>query len=359
MNLASKFFLITLLPVAAAVTSCRDDNEWKPTWALPIIKEQTIRISEFIGPNQVAEVNKKVKEEWDSYVQRQLGGVGGGGGGDSATVDSVAYRVLTDSSSTYVAFNSSGTPQLSDSTVALIKENLKDDDEVDDKIQQINDFLAAYYEAHPELASPTQPSTLKAKAKARPRAAPAAGSASTYSGGGSAVSNLLDAIIDQNDVFVTAANLLSTIGTGYLDSINSQIDNMLEQANMVDSVELDLAEYVGEGVSITALELYLNITNSLPFDVALNVNFVGAKGDSISNIVNSSNFETTISKVLKEDKDRAELNNIIQNAKKVKFSVACRRTDPITGEILRSLSDKGITFSLRVKVQAPMNNFNF
>ena len=354
MNLASKFFLITLLPVAAAVTSCRDDNEWKPTWALPIIKEQTIRISEFIGPNQVADVKEKVKEGWNSYVQEQLGTAG-----DSATVDSVAYRVLTDSSSTYVAFDSSGTPQLSDSTVALIRENLGDNPETKDKIQQINNFLAAYYEAHPELASPTQPSTLKAKAKAGPRAAPAAGSASISSGGSSAVSNLLDAIIDQNDVFVTAANLLSTMDTSYLDSINSQIDNMLEKANMVDSVELDLAEYVGEDVSITALDLYLNITNSLPFDVALNVNFVGAKGDSISNIVDTSNFEPTISKVLKEGENGDELNNIINKAKKVKFSIACQRNVSITEEILRSLSDKGITFSLRVKVQAPMNKFDF
>ncbi|MDR0565895.1 MAG: hypothetical protein LBG47_02480 [Prevotellaceae bacterium] len=356
MNLASKLFLIALLPMAAAVTSCQDDNEWKPTWALPIIKEQTIRIGEFIGHDHVAKVNEKVKEEWKNYVEEQSEEEGG----DLAAVDSVAYRVLTDSSSTYVAFDSSGAPKLSESTEAQIRENLNEDSAaVEEKINQINKFLAAYYAAqHDELGTPpAQASNLKAKA--RPRAEPAAGSESASGEGGSAISTLLDAIIDQNNVFVTAANLLSTLGDDYIDSINNRIDDILEQANMVDSVELDLEEYVGEGVSITALELYLNITDSLPFDVNLNINFVGAKGDSISNIVNRSNFETTISKVLKEDKDRAELDNIIQNAKKVKFSVACRRTDPITGEILRSLSDKGITFSLRVKVQAPMNNFNF
>ena len=243
MNSTLKFFSIALLPMIAALTSCQDDNEWKPTWALPVVKEQTIRIGDFMGDDDVADINAKVKEEWSNYVNERFGL------SDTSDVDSVAYKVLTSVASddtTYVTFKN-GAPVLNDSTVALIKENLTGGDDVDKKIQQINDFLQAYYTAQQAQAQNSTSSS-----KARPRAANSASSKGSY-GGDTAVNNLLDAMIHPTDVFITAANVLSTMGGEYLDSINSQIDSALQKANMVDSVDIDLAEYVGENASITAL----------------------------------------------------------------------------------------------------------
>ena len=335
----------------AALTSCQDDNEWKPTWALPVVKEQTIRIGDFMGDDDVADINAKVKEEWSNYVNERFGL------SDTSDVDSVAYKVLTSVASddtTYVTFKN-GAPVLNDSTVALIKENLTGGDDVDKKIQQINDFLQAYYTAQ---QAPAQNST--SSSKARPRAANSASSKGSY-GGDTAVNNLLDAMIHPTDVFITAANVLSTMGGEYLDSINSQIDSALQKANMVDSVDIDLAEYVGENASITALEISLDIKNSLPFKVTLNVNFTDADGDSISNIVSVSDSISSIATILKKlgEKDENELNTIIKKAKRVKFSATCKRDSIITEEILRTLSQKTISFSLRVRVQAPMNKFDF
>ncbi|MDR2814504.1 MAG: hypothetical protein LBB79_07635, partial [Prevotellaceae bacterium] len=215
-----KFFLIMLLPaVAAWATSCQDDDSWKPTWALPLVKAQTITIGYFMGDDAVKEVNDRVKEKWEEYVEKKFAEI------DSANVDSIAYAVLAeDTTSTYVTFNN-GIPELNDSTKKLIRENLKENGQSEAKIAQINSFLAAYSKAT-QSNNPPQPSTQSSKAKARPRDSDgnSDGGSSDYYGGGSAIHNLLDAMIHPTDVFITAANLLSTMGKDYLGSINDQID---------------------------------------------------------------------------------------------------------------------------------------
>jgi hypothetical protein len=350
MNSTLKIFLIALLPVAAVVTSCQDDDDWKPTWALPIVKEQTLCIGDFISTEQVAEVNKQVKTEWTSYVQNSFSD------GDSTNIDSIAFAVLASEDSTYVTF-AQGAPKLNDSTEKLIEKHLsetgKTETEIQGKIEQINDFLKAYYNALPQSESPTQN---PGKARAKPRAET---SGNKYYGGDSVVNNLLDAMIDPTDVFVTAANLLSTMGTSYLDSINSQIDSLLEKANMTDTIALDLAKNIGAEASITALEIGLAVTvdTTLPFEITLKASFIDVESSE------SSIIDRTFSKGEKIDhtktfSDDAELDDIVKS-KGVILSVSCKRSAPITEATLRNLSKGAISFSLRVKIQAPMNKLDF
>ncbi|MDR0414935.1 MAG: hypothetical protein LBH84_05920, partial [Prevotellaceae bacterium] len=111
--------LIVLLPVMAAAVaavmavSCEKDANWKPTWALPLVKEQTILIEKFIDDKTVKEVNDKVRVLWGDYVTKHLTA---GISLDSANViDSIAYLVLVNNKdSTYVTFED-GTPKLNDS----------------------------------------------------------------------------------------------------------------------------------------------------------------------------------------------------------------------------------------------------
>jgi hypothetical protein len=349
MNSTLKFFLIALLPVAA-VTSCRDDDEWKPTWALPIVKEQTFRIGDFITDEETAEVNKKVREEWSSYVAERFGL------NDTANVDSVAFVVLTSKDSTYVQFDAQGVPSLNDSTRALIEKNLTDkgesEEDVEAIISQINAFLEAYNSAL-QSSTPAPPAPLS-KAGATPRAAPLPDAINKNYGGDSAVNNLLSAMIHPTDVFITAANLLSTMGAGYLDSINSQIDSLLQKATMTDTIKLDLTEYTGENASITALDISLDINSSLPFAISIYAGFIGAN----SHIVNET---VSDGKEIKRTKSFSgeELDNITSSKEGVRFSVSCRRDGVITESVLRTLSQQTVSFSLRVKIQAPISKLDF
>jgi hypothetical protein len=346
------FFLIMLLPVVAvAVASCQDDDEWQPTWALPIVKEQTITIGDFIDTADVKEVNNRVKEQWDSYVKSKFTT---GNSSDTANVDSIAFAVLVNKDSTYVTFED-GKPALNDSTKTLIKENLEtkgeNDATINKKISQINDFLEAYWKANfPQTPSQTLP-----MAKARPlqdESSSSDGSNSSRRGGDSAVHSLLDAMIHPTDVFITAANLLSTMGSDYLDSVNNQIDSVLQKANMMDTIAINFAEYA-DSESISSLDIYLDIASDLPFEVTLSANFIGANGDSIGSIANKQLDNDPIRAEFKKGED---LKRIVAKSTGVKFSVSCRRKEErkISEGDLRTLSQKNISFSLRVKIQAPM-----
>ncbi|MDR0710848.1 MAG: hypothetical protein LBF67_00675, partial [Prevotellaceae bacterium] len=186
-----KFFLIALLPVAAAVTSCQDADDWKPTWALPIVKDQILRIGDFITDEEVKEINDQVRAEWKGYVNERFSS------SDSIGIDSVAYTALTKKDSTYVDFDAQGVPTLNDSTKTLIKENLKtkgeSSDVIEAKIDQINDFLKVYHSAL-ELKAQQQSINPSSKARAKPRAEPSGGGEKYY-GGDTVVNNLLDAMI--------------------------------------------------------------------------------------------------------------------------------------------------------------------
>jgi hypothetical protein len=157
-------------------------------------------------------------------------------------------------------------------------------------------------------------------------------------------------MIHPTDVFITAANLLSTMGKDYLGSINDQIDGLLEQANMADTIVLNLSEYVGEGTPIDTLNIYLDINSELPFDVTISANFINANGDSISSIVNSNDFgESLFLPFGKGDK------TLLDEIRGVAFSVKVSRGEAKIDEgILRRLSQRTISFSLRVNVQAPI-----
>jgi hypothetical protein len=344
-----------LLPaVAVAVASCQDDKEWQPTWALPIVKEQTITIGDFIDTADVKEVNNRVREQWNSYVNKRFGNT------DTANVDSIAYTMLVENKdSTYVTFEG-GKPALNESTETLIKENLKtkgeNDEAIAEKIEQINDFLETYWKAKSPQPTPPTPSGLMAKARPLEEATSPPDGSSSRRGGDSAVHSLLDAMIHPTDVFITAANLLSTMGSEYLDSVNNQIDSVLQKANMTDTIAIDFAEYA-DSKSISGLDIYLDITSMLPFEVTLSANFIDANGDSIGSIANRQLDSEPIPPA-SFDKDSG-LEEIIENTTGVRFSVSCRKKGSISEEILRTLSQKTISFSLRVKMQAPMSNLSF
>jgi hypothetical protein len=323
-----------LLPLAAvAVTSCQDDPEWKPTWALPLVKDQTMSIGDFMEKSDVEEVNDRVRAEWKDYVAERFGL------NDSVNVDSIAFVVLVDTTSNYVDYDADSIPKLNTPTDSIIRANLTENNpnvNVDEKIKQINDFLESYKKA--QLTSSSSPSS------------------GSY-GGDVVVHNLLDAMIHPDDVFITAANLLSAMGDGYINSVNDQIDKVLEKANMTDTIAVNFAEYVGEDVAISSLELHLGVTNVLPFEVKLSADFI----DDKNSVVNEAIKETTFTghKECSSPPFDNQLDNIVKNTEAVKFSVKCTRTQPITEPDLRMLSKKTISFNLRVRIQAPMNKFNY
>ncbi|MDR0712498.1 MAG: hypothetical protein LBF67_09190, partial [Prevotellaceae bacterium] len=191
------------------------------------------------------------------------------------------------------------------------------------------------------------------KARAKPRAEPSGGGEKYY-GGDTVVNNLLDAMIHPTDVFVTAANLLSAMGESYFDSINNQIDSVLAKANMQDTIALDLAEYIGADASIAALVVGLDINSTLPFEVKLKASFVDVESSIIDTVFNK---EKKISHT--KEFTKTELDGIAKSKEGVMLGVKCEKKETITEAILRNLSQQTVSFSLRVKVQAPMNKLDF
>jgi hypothetical protein len=366
-----KKILMALLPViaaAVAATSCQDDDSWKPVWALPLVKEQAIRIGDFITDEDVAAVNEQVKKQWNNYVQKSFGL------NDTTNVDSIAFLVLAnDVDSTYITFQDS-VPVLNESIKEQIRDNLQgslDSTAIEKKIAQINGFLEAYWAAcHGQNSSPTpsSPSPLSAKAKGRAITKSDGSSpnpaVSGYYGGAGAINGLLDAMIHPTDIFVTAANLLTTMGydgKNYIDSINAQIDAVLQRAAMTDSIAINFADYVGESSPISSIELYIATkSDALPFDFGFKADFVDANSDSIRNIFTKDGvtLENSPSFDFKED-NASSLNTIVEKTEYVKFSVKCQRTKSIDQDVLRTLSQKGISFSARVKVQSAMSKLTF
>ncbi|MDR1022411.1 MAG: hypothetical protein LBL94_03945 [Prevotellaceae bacterium] len=361
MKLKLRYFLIALLPViAAAAVSCQNDDNWKPTWALPLVKEQTIRIGDFIADGDVEEVNKQVRQQWNSYVEEHFGL---NTYSDSVNVDSIAYIVLVNNGDTYVTFPDNSAPVLNDSTKNLIKENLGDSPDVEAKIDQINQFLTAYYTAHPELLqNGNNPPNPMAKSKATPKSSSSGGN----HGGDSAINNLLDAMIHPTDIFITAANVLSAMGSdgnNYIDSINSQIDSVLLEAQMTDSIPINFADYA-KGGAISSIELYIDIAKSkdddLPFKFNFSANFVDAQGINVNDIFKEINVDlNNPPPPLNFNKGEKELDKIVEQTQYVKFSVKCERSGTIGKEILRTLSAQGISFRVRVRVQAAMSKLTF
>ncbi|MDR1417445.1 MAG: hypothetical protein LBJ57_08545 [Prevotellaceae bacterium] len=365
MKPALKFCLLALLPViAAAAISCQDDDNWKPTWALPLIKEQSILIGSFIKESDVKEVNDQVRKEWNKYVKEKLN-IGDGSG--AGIVDSIAYLVLANhQDSIYVKFDNDG-PKLNDSIEAKIKESLGNDADVDSKIAQVNKFLSVYWQALQQQSNSEGNNPLSAMAKSKAIAKnviSAQGGGGGTAGGDTAINNLIDAMIHPTDVFITAANVLSAMDAdgSYIDSINAQIDSVLQKTKMLDSIAIDFADYVADGSPISAIELDIITTSAewMPFKFKFSANFADVKGDSICKIFEENNVDLEKSLSFPfEQSDEELLNEIVKNTKYVKFRVECWRTDRITKDILRTLSQKGIHFSVRLKVQAAMSKFKF
>jgi hypothetical protein len=274
--------------------------------------------------------------------------------------------ILTkDIDSTYITFQDS-VPVLNPSIKDKIRENLQsslDSTEIENRIGQINSFLEDYWAAHPELhgSSAPLPPAAKAKGRAIKKDASNPNSADKGSyGGSSAINGLLEAMIHPTDIFITAANVLSTMGsdgTSYIDSINAQIDTVLQKAAMTDSIDINFVDYVGENSPISSIELYIATKGEdLPFEFEFKADFVGADGDSIRNIFTKSdvNLEDSPSFEFTE-KDASSIKTIVEETKYVKFSVKCLRTESINQNVLRTLSQKGISFSVRVRVQSAMS----
>jgi phosphotransferase system IIB component len=356
MKTTQKFFMFALLAViAAAVVSCQDDKEWEPQWALPLIKEQTISIGDFMDSSSVGDVNNKVKEQWNSYVQQRLGE------NDLENIDSTAYVVLTQGDTVYVTFNNSGVPELNDETKEKIRGDAQDNSEAEKKIEEINSFLKIYSLTHPTYHN----STTQSRAMMKNNGSNANSNAGqSTSGGDTAINNLLDAMVHPTDVFTTAANLLSVMGPTYIDSINNQIDDLLGKTNMTDTIEINLADYVGEGASISGLDFYLGVKSTLPFKISLLADFIDADGRSVSSIINETFASPENPQEGQQEKqchnsftDKAKLKEIVEQSKGVRFSVVCQRTSSMSEDILRKLAQQSVVFNLRLKVQAPMNNF--
>jgi hypothetical protein len=224
--------------------------------------------------------------------------------------------------------------------------------------------LKAYKKAQLTSSSSTNTSSTNSTAKARPLAetsSPSSGSC----GGDSVVHNLLDAMIHPDDVFITAANLLSAMGDGYIDSVNDQIDKVLEKANMTDTIAVNFAEYIGEDAAISSLELRLEVKNTLPFNITLGADFINDDDNGNEAIIKDTtvngaeNTPPTSPFTAKFTTDRKSQLDNIKNATGVRFSVICRKDKEITEQDLRTLSKRTIAFSLRVRIQAPMNKLGF
>ncbi len=329
--------------VATSMSSCQEDENWQPTWAMPVVKETSLTVGDFVAEEDVAEFNVKIKEFWDDYVNDQRAAYGDVAGDQN--VDSVAYSVLTDTTLNYVTHPTDGTtPQL---TPEAIAENNLTPDQVD----QINQFLEDYFRLLYPTVNPTSRSA-GVKRVVRPMAA--------ASGGQSAIDNLLDGIASNPpSVFPTVATLMN-IMPDKIDSINAQLDEVLKKANMNDLFDLNLRDLVKDAQGVTYLKIDMDMENTLPFRVSFHANFVDAAGDSIRSLF-SDNLNQSASKplpsfYLDNSNGARDLQKIINQTNGVRLKVDLTKAGELNAEQIKELANKGIKFDLRVRIKAQMND---
>jgi len=328
----TKQLLAWTLLVAATLcaSSCdklKDDDSWKPTWAVPLIKEMSLQLSDFVDSAQVDTFNVRIKEFWSDYVSEEIG-LGGG----QETVDSVAYEILTqqgsDGSYFYVSMGTDGVPQLNDATKTVLQNNGNSPAQID----SINSFLADYKNGSNTVS------------------------------GDSAINNLLKGIVgNSKDVFTTAANLIDhmrTTQSNYIDSINNQLDSILAQANMNELISLNLNDLT-QGVPVVNIKLDMDIKNTMPFKINFNARFVADSTTTLNvgfkdkngNPIDSLNANAS-EESLSFDSGSTNLVEVFEKTTGVMLKIGCKKDEePLSAAALRTLADKGITFSMRVKVQ--------
>ncbi|GHV68399.1 hypothetical protein FACS1894199_15580 [Bacteroidia bacterium] len=309
--------MLGLIAVGTILTSC-EDEDWDPTWAMPLVKDQTYLISEFLPADMptAESLNDSITYKWNQFKTAN----------DPAVVDSTAYTFLTDTASGYVDLSGT-TPKLNDETKGLISNPAT--------VTQIDGFLKDYKD-------PT---------------VPAGGG-----GGGSAVSSLLDELKDPSKVISNAGNLITAMGgdSGDTDEfkpadLDKQIDSLLAAA-MLDTMDLDLKSLIKEGESPNLLEIGLGLKgDQLPFIVKVRINFVGDNGYSkpLFNFELKSAAQQETTPPFTKD----EIAKIIKDTKGVEVKVECSRNPGDDAfEILKKLQTAGIIISLRVRVQAKMGS---
>ncbi|MDR2938050.1 MAG: hypothetical protein LBU92_03820 [Prevotellaceae bacterium] len=338
-----KFLLAALCMAALAVTSCEnEDPNWNPTWAVPVLKETSLTVADFVDEDMAADFNAQVKGFWNDYVNEQIADLGIDGGAEA--IDSLAYVVITNPDLGYVEMDEKGIPQLSDS----IKDVLEDSQLTEDQINQIDDFLKDYFATGKIPNIPNFPRSASVKAAVQPRATPGLGSGM--------IDNLLDGISKNPvNIFPTVGTLLD-IMPEYEVQINQELDNVIEQTKMSDTIDLDLKGMVQDSSSVKLIKVNMEMENTLPLKIKLEANFVDAKGRIIERLFSNEEIGQVSSKGLEIEFNEAALTNIVEKTAAVQLEVSLVKTENLTAETLKYLADKGVTFSLRVKAQAGMSN---
>ncbi len=360
MKTTKLYSILALLFVAISATSCKDDPEWQPTWAIPVVKETSLTVGEFITQADVEQFNAKIKEYWDDYVNEQLSAIGGLDGQDN--IDSAAYFVLTDSSLNYVVFPDDGSaPELTPSTDSMLRENGL----TEQQIEEINDFLQDYWNQNPGLHQLPQIMGAGVQVK-KARIKTAAGPASTGSKG--AIDNLLLGITKKPEsIFPTVASLM-TMMPSKADEINNELDEVLKNANMDNLIDLSLRDITG----VVYMQIDMDMENTLPFLINFSANFTGSNRDSVYNLFtrdslfdqqafdNQPPFYTpptreSLNFYIDNSQNAGELQKIINETEGVLLKAVLIKKHNLTPEKIKNLTDKGIKFGMRVKVKTRMN----
>jgi len=325
-------FAFALFAAAAlfATPSCSDDDSWRPTWAVPLVKDMSLQLSGFVGEEELTTFNERIKEFWNDYVDIEMHLPVGEGGQD--TVNLVAYEVLTkknDKGDYYYVDMVGGTPRLNDTT--------KQWSLTQEEISSIDEFLAKYK---------TGGSTVK---------------------GDSAINCLLNGVANGKDAFIITANLLERMrqsdGVNYTDSVNYQLDSILTNASMNELISLNLNELT-QGVPISHVKLGMDIENTMPFKVKFNASFVDTDSaptlpidfrDEHNNPIDSLNANASKTKCSFDSGDK-DLAAIFEKTTGVQLNVDCKKHEDLTPDKLRKLAGQGITFSMRVKIETTGKN---
>ncbi|MDR1225284.1 MAG: hypothetical protein LBK47_00080 [Prevotellaceae bacterium] len=348
-----KLFSMKMLVVAglavvagAFISSCKDDPNWQPTWAAPVVKEITLTVKDFMTEGAGSDALDNVTAYWEEFVEWETGTPKG----TNDAIDSMAYAVLTDTTSAYAHYVdytvSDGTPQLSDSARKELDKNGVTSDQMD----SINVFLEQYFNS--KIKQGVNPKRVQAKAEPVPTSNNASGSL--------AIGYLLSGLIDPTNIFATVGNLLAVMPQKYQDSLNMELDHILAKFDLKDTIALTLKSYAKDASSVKSISITMDVKNTMPIQAKLQAVFTDANNDSIHNIFDESknNIAGDASKTISFSLDNpAQLEKVFNDTKYVSLKTSLAKDKPLDAKAIRELPDKGITFNLRVKIQAQMDKF--
>jgi hypothetical protein len=344
--------LLAVLCAAALATSCKEDENWNPTWAIPVLKESSLTVADFVSPEMGAEFSAAVNGFWNDYINNQLKVLDNRPDTiqELHNIDSMAYAVLTDTSLHFVEYEN-GTPKLTDEVVE--ENNISGEQR-----EQIDEFLNIYYSL---LISGGGAHGAAVKGYA---VKPKAEDDENVGKGKGAIESLLSGIAENPlNIFPTVATLLEVLPT-YKDSINAELDKVLEQATMDELQEADLKSLAQSADGVKRIEVGMDINNSLPFRVAIEANFIDGNNDNslIHPLLQggNENLDPSGSNELKPFSipainDEELLKDIVSKTTHIQLKVKLTKSEQLTAETLRTLANRGVKFNLRVRVQANMS----